>query len=253
MILEAGRYTFNLDVGFESMTSLKIDGTTVLTDGQCTVSQDQAACEAKGCTWNSQTGACAAVAALHQAPVAMKGCPTGTYRASPALFGCQADSGVTEVPIRAAGVTELLVVPPGVKNFQLQIESSVGGDLQVIDTSTNTYVVRFDEGLINNQQRHGTYQGLSVDFSGSSNVHEFVKLMGVTSSHMQVNIMSYAPNPAKVKLIWSHGGLSPCPAGQPPGGCDPVNQEEGSALVNKWSLKLQERYQPSVTLLMKLL
>merc|ERR1719265_2091415 len=47
VIVESGRYNFNFDVGFNSNSQLKIDGKSVLTDGQCFNSKNEAICKSK--------------------------------------------------------------------------------------------------------------------------------------------------------------------------------------------------------------
>merc|ERR1719324_1674263 len=74
-ILMAGNYSFQLDLGFETTSELKIDGRTVLTPGQCEVARSRTSCEKRGCHWDPDSfpfcGAPPApVAAAPKVPVA---------------------------------------------------------------------------------------------------------------------------------------------------------------------------------------
>lgn len=239
MILEEGRYTLNLDIGFNSMSSFKVDGQLMLTDGQCRVSKDAGTCKVKGCTWNKDVGTCTAQGAQHVLADDAQKCAAGTYQTSPVLFGCQADGGQTHITIKPAGATQLLTIPAGVKNFNIAIESDISVDIQVLDMSTNTWVVKFAGGIVNNQQRDGTYHGMGVAYSGASPAHEFAKLTGVTTSPLLVSAMSYSGNPAKVKLIWSHAASDSCPDPSSKG-CEKYQQS--MSRVPEWSSKMIHRY-----------
>jgi len=58
MLYTPGRYVFDLDVGFNSRSSLKVDGRALSTPGMCRVTPNRAACEAKGCLWQPDTAEC---------------------------------------------------------------------------------------------------------------------------------------------------------------------------------------------------
>eukprot|EP00435_Cladocopium_sp_Y103_P029437 s2667_g7.t1 len=50
-ILEKGKYVFDLDLGFDSSSSIKIDGQELLTHGQCKASKEAYSCAQKRCLW----------------------------------------------------------------------------------------------------------------------------------------------------------------------------------------------------------
>ncbi|CAK9007174.1 unnamed protein product [Durusdinium trenchii] len=50
-ILEKGTYVFDLDLGFDTTSSIKIDGKELLTHGQCRASKAPYACAVKRCIW----------------------------------------------------------------------------------------------------------------------------------------------------------------------------------------------------------
>ena len=54
--LRQGEYTFDLDVGWDTDSALKIDGVKILTDGQCRKAKDETSCNAKGCVVDGETG-----------------------------------------------------------------------------------------------------------------------------------------------------------------------------------------------------
>jgi len=58
MLSSPGRYVFDLDVGFNTRSSLKIDGQALSTPGMCRVTPNRAACEAKGCVWVPDQAKC---------------------------------------------------------------------------------------------------------------------------------------------------------------------------------------------------
>jgi len=244
MILEPGRYNFNLDVGFNTVSSLKIDGQQVLTDGQCKVSEDDPTCTKKGCKWDKSKGSCKAEGGQHVLKEAPQICKKGFYRASPILFGCDPMSGeVEDFTVQPAGETTVLTIPAGVKNFHVAVESNTQLDLQMKDMGTNTWVVKFNGGIVNNQERDGTYHGMAISFSGSSPAHEFAKLQGVTTAPIEVSIKSYSGNPVNAKIIYSHQGLESCPGKkEPPKGCEKLMPVVAQNNVKNWSSQMIGRY-----------
>eukprot|EP00438_Fugacium_kawagutii_P005895 Skav214430 [mRNA] locus=scaffold586:360478:361980:+ [translate_table: standard] len=50
-ILENGTYAFDLDLGFDTASSIRIDGQELLTHGQCKASKEAYACAQKRCMW----------------------------------------------------------------------------------------------------------------------------------------------------------------------------------------------------------
>lgn len=239
-ILDPGRYVFNLDMGFSAVSYLKIDGNKILTNGQCRVSADGAECAKKGCKWNKATGACTAAPAKPVAAAASGQCKGGKYRAWPILFGCAAQSGAQEVQIDPSGATVVLEVPPGVKDFQITAESNIDLDLQMKEKGKNKpWIVKFNDGIVNNQQRDGKYKGMVVSFSGDNPSAESAKLAGVSTAKIEVSLMSYSANPEMVKLIYSHGGCG-C-KGKKVLGCEKLPKDAGKNL-KFWAQNMTMRY-----------
>eukprot|EP00927_Polykrikos_kofoidii_P023055 TRINITY_DN2134_c0_g1_i1.p1 TRINITY_DN2134_c0_g1~~TRINITY_DN2134_c0_g1_i1.p1 ORF type:complete len:804 (-),score=72.14 TRINITY_DN2134_c0_g1_i1:156-2567(-) len=52
-IEKAGNYTFDLNMGFSALSSLKVDGLELVSYGQCHVSTGESDCTGKGCKWTS--------------------------------------------------------------------------------------------------------------------------------------------------------------------------------------------------------
>jgi len=176
------------------------------------------------------------------APKPTAPCQKGTYRTSAVLFGCSATSGEVEVTVGPTGATTVLTVPKGVKNFQIAIESLRNLDLQVKDLGSQAYIVKFDNGIVNNQQLHGTFHGMAVSWSGDGDSHESAVLSGVTTAPIEVSLMSYQTNPTTVKLIYGHDGLSPCPGKGKVAGCEKFSPADGQKEVGNWSGSLVRRY-----------
>jgi len=80
-ILMAGEYTLDLDIGFDTMSSLKIDGVETKTVGQCRIAADEFSCAKKGCAW--KTGSCVPEEAKEAALVAMEQVPASPAPAPP--------------------------------------------------------------------------------------------------------------------------------------------------------------------------
>eukprot|EP00929_Paragymnodinium_shiwhaense_P006872 TRINITY_DN110825_c0_g1_i1.p1 TRINITY_DN110825_c0_g1~~TRINITY_DN110825_c0_g1_i1.p1 ORF type:complete len:1225 (-),score=222.94 TRINITY_DN110825_c0_g1_i1:89-3763(-) len=57
-IFKPGRYIFNLDIGFSTQSSIKVDGLELVTYGQCKAAVDQGDCEAKHCIWMMEDSSC---------------------------------------------------------------------------------------------------------------------------------------------------------------------------------------------------
>lgn len=59
-VLLPGNYTFDLDIGFSTNSSLKVDGHTLITPGQCRASKTEKSCKKKSCFWDIEAEACLA-------------------------------------------------------------------------------------------------------------------------------------------------------------------------------------------------
>lgn len=244
-IVDPGKYSFDLDIGFSTTSWLKIDGEKILTPGQCRASQDEKSCSSKGCSWNKVTGACIVPKQKKKDDAGAdsgKSCKKGTYRPWAVQFGCEAQSATVDVLAAPAGETTVVVVPPGVLNFQIAVESSsVDMDLQLKDNSTGTYIVKYNNGIVNSVQREGTYHGMAVSFSGDSHTHESAVLGGVTTSPTVVSLVSHSPSAARVKLTYAHSGFKKCP-GKDAAGCKKFKAGDAQKKTTEWAQKLQQRY-----------
>jgi len=58
MLSQPGFYVFDLEVGFNTKSSLKVDGQSLSSPGMCRVTPNRAACEAKGCLWLPDKAEC---------------------------------------------------------------------------------------------------------------------------------------------------------------------------------------------------
>lgn len=244
VVMTQGRYSFNFNIGWNTESFLKVDGLKILTDGQCIVSKDAGTCKAKGCAWDNEAGACKAQGKKHKKTAAPTVCKAGQYRATPLLFDCKPSSGEAQVHIYPASATSVMTIPVGVRNFQISVSSAdnseINVDLRLYDNATKTWVVNFQEGIVNQQQKDGTYHGMGVEWSGSSLAQQYVKLNGRTSTPIEVQIMSYAGNPANVRLVFSHGGLCDCADGVK--GCEKLDQAAANKKIAEWSARIQSRY-----------
>lgn len=57
-IFTAGTYVFNLDVGFNTHSLMKVDGLEMITRGQCRISSDEERCKEKKCVWVAMLSSC---------------------------------------------------------------------------------------------------------------------------------------------------------------------------------------------------
>jgi hypothetical protein len=57
-IIKGGSYVFDLDLGYDSLSSVKIDGKEILTVGQCRFSKDSQTCAMKRCSWIEAESKC---------------------------------------------------------------------------------------------------------------------------------------------------------------------------------------------------
>merc|ERR1719401_1034603 len=57
-IFKTGRYFFDLDIGFSTTSTIKVDGLELRTWGQCRVARTEVECEAKHCRWAMEVGEC---------------------------------------------------------------------------------------------------------------------------------------------------------------------------------------------------
>jgi len=72
-ILQAGTYVFDLALGFDTTSSIKIDGKEFLTMGQCSSAKDEFACSMKRCVWEgSRCAAPSAVSGAAPSPAPMQ-------------------------------------------------------------------------------------------------------------------------------------------------------------------------------------
>ncbi|CAJ1399034.1 unnamed protein product [Effrenium voratum] len=80
-ILQRGKYIFDLDLGFDTASSIKIDGKELLTFGQCRAAKEEFACSLKRCLWKD---ACVPPGGASSAPAASPG-PAPGLAPAPAL------------------------------------------------------------------------------------------------------------------------------------------------------------------------
>lgn len=57
-IMQAGKYQFDVDVGWDTTSKLFVDGKKLLTKGQCKAKKTPGKCEDMGCTWCATTLSC---------------------------------------------------------------------------------------------------------------------------------------------------------------------------------------------------
>ncbi|CAJ1367523.1 unnamed protein product, partial [Effrenium voratum] len=81
-ILQRGKYIFDLDLGFDTASSIKIDGKELLTFGQCRAAKEEFACSLKRCLWKED--ACVPPGGASSAPAASPG-PAPGLAPAPAL------------------------------------------------------------------------------------------------------------------------------------------------------------------------
>jgi len=243
-ILDAGKYSFNLDIGFNTKSEFKIDGQKIQSRGQCKASADDKICSEKGCAWDKAEGKCKPKKAKKDknADSDSSVCQKGTYRDHAVLFGCQAETGHVDVQVGPSGETSVFTVPKGVKNFRIAVESLKNVDLHIKDNKTNTYVVKFDNGIVNNQELQGTYHGMALSWSGDGDSYEHAMLSGVTSEPLQVSIMNWQAAAAPVKLVYSHLGLGKCPGKSKKDSCKKFEMGAAKKKAVQWASRLVSRY-----------
>jgi hypothetical protein len=243
-VLDPGMYKFNLDVGFNTVTQLQVDGVPLLTDGQCAIAKNKKNCEAKHCTWIKAKAECKAEGKNHSQPINLedKTCGKGKYRSSPIVFGCDPASGVVDATLGPSGTTTIMTIPAGVSNFELSVTSQTEFGVQIFDPSTHTWVLNFGQGLVNNQAHEGTYHGQLVSFSGYVGETQSFTLSGTTPTALEVSIVNYGANPADAQLEYMTHGLEPCPGPNAEEGCQTLNAAEGQKMTTAWCDALNQRY-----------
>eukprot|EP00930_Biecheleria_cincta_P004639 TRINITY_DN105558_c0_g1_i1.p1 TRINITY_DN105558_c0_g1~~TRINITY_DN105558_c0_g1_i1.p1 ORF type:complete len:575 (-),score=109.28 TRINITY_DN105558_c0_g1_i1:310-2034(-) len=110
-VLAAGEYAFDLDLGFDTQSSVKIDGKEILTKGQCRVARDAGACSKKRCSWVAESCVPPTLASF-SAPVAA---PAAVVAASPSAELSLIAQGHHAAP--AAAPAESPAAAPGLAAF----------------------------------------------------------------------------------------------------------------------------------------
>jgi len=139
MLFTPGRYVFDLDVGFNTRSSLSIDGQALSSPGMCRVTPTRAACEAKGCVWIPDKAEClpgkkpaalllqmrAPAPAEAYSPASSPGMSPGSAPSGPAApFAAPAASPAAS-PMSAAPAESPPQPPPDQKTQPIQDTGSV--------------------------------------------------------------------------------------------------------------------------------
>jgi hypothetical protein len=242
VVLDPGKYTWNLDMGWSSTSTLQVDGVEVLTEGQCAVLKKHGECTAMKCDWDSNSATCSASGKSRKVSLPSDNCPAGTFKTSPVLFGGDPRHSRVSLDIMPSSTTTIMSIPKGVKDLVLRVETESRADLQIYDPQSKRWILHFSLGILNNEQPTGTFHGQSMSFSGYGPGAQSVQIPGQIPSQYEVSMINYDANPATVKVTYTYGGVTPSPGKGKYLGCEKLDMSSAMKLLLKWSAKLKQTY-----------
>jgi hypothetical protein len=171
-------------------------------------------------------------------------CPASFYRSSPIVYHCHRSSGRANFLMRARLTETVTDIPKGAVNLHVGVSSNQDVDLMLWDEATQTWVVKWEGGVVSANQLVGNYQGAEISFSGDESdppvVEEFVQVEGTLPSRLQVQVNNFASREAAAVVEYSWDRIEGCPA--VPEGCLPFNESRAKLGARGYSAWLAKTY-----------
>merc|ERR1719424_740131 len=143
-------------------------------------------------------------------------CPAGFYRSSPIVFHCHRSSGRAHFDMRARRTQVVTDAPAGAVNLQVGVSSDQDVDLLLWDEAEQTWVVKWEGGVVSANQPVGTYHGAEIRFSGDETqppvVEESIQVAGTLPVRLQVQVNNFASEDAVAVVAYSWDRIEGCPA-----------------------------------------
>ncbi|CAE7300033.1 unnamed protein product, partial [Symbiodinium necroappetens] len=123
-------------------------------------------------------------------------CPPKHYRKTPLLFTCKPGSGRARLMVSSRRTEKLADIPAGIVNLRIAARANEDIDLMLFNPVAQTWVVRWQGGLLNKNQRSGTYAGVTLSFSGDADAEEVIEMRGTLNRPLIVEVNNFGKTAA---------------------------------------------------------
>lgn len=137
--------------------------------------------------------------------------------------GSQLGGGEFQQHVPSKGVIEVPGdIPPGIKNFYIELNSQVDVDIQLYDVDNNQALIGWKIGALidSGKQTSAEYHGVTIEYSGYNGIvcgdrgHESIKITGTTKDHLRMKLYGYKEGDATVTYSYEGEGSRSIPAGR---------------------------------------
>eukprot|EP00425_Heterocapsa_triquetra_P045270 CAMPEP_0195089376 /NCGR_PEP_ID=MMETSP0448-20130528/28684_1 /TAXON_ID=66468 /ORGANISM="Heterocapsa triquestra, Strain CCMP 448" /LENGTH=314 /DNA_ID=CAMNT_0040123103 /DNA_START=33 /DNA_END=974 /DNA_ORIENTATION=- len=159
------------------------------------------------------------------------------------IWKCEGAHGTNSFWLEGKERNVVLGVPKGVKNLQGDFKADADIDVELYDPASNQFVLRYSNGIVNNDQRTGYWEGLQVTYTGDDTTapaYEGFSTKGVIPSPLELRFHNYDVKRVQVSVDYTYDGLVPCPSD--PTGCGRYMEDAAQHQVKEWSCWAQLVY-----------
>lgn len=171
-------------------------------------------------------------------------CPSGYYRSSALLFECSGGKGTAKFTMAPNKMEKAADIPEGVVDLKVALTSDVDVDMYLWDYASETYVLHWKVGVVNEARRHGLYKGMQVSFSGDDRttpIRESFNLSGAAKVPTGLRLFNYAKEAAAATVNYEYSRMEHC-HGAVPAGCSPYDPVEAEFTAVIWSRMVCKRH-----------
>ncbi|CAE7465670.1 unnamed protein product [Symbiodinium sp. CCMP2456] len=170
-------------------------------------------------------------------------CPAKHYRKTPLLFTCNPGSGRARLMVSSRRTEKLADIPAGIVNLRIVARAKEDIDLMLFDPVAQTWVVRWQGGLLNKNQRSGTYAGVTLSSSGDADAEEVIEMRGTLDRPLIVEVNNFGKTAATmdVSSSWERIEEGQCPTVPP--GCAAFDEHRTRVAAQKFSAWLGSTYE----------
>ena len=117
-------------------------------------------------------------------------------------------NGSFQQQILKDAIVEVGVIPTGINNLNIQLESPKDVDIQLYDSDNGTAIIAWPNGLLNGSTTESiNYEGMEIEWSGyqgdgTNFGHEYIKISGETTRNLTMKAFGYASGVATVNYSW---------------------------------------------------
>ncbi|CAE7433234.1 unnamed protein product [Symbiodinium sp. CCMP2592] len=170
-------------------------------------------------------------------------CPAKHYRKTPLLFSCKPGSGRARLMVSSRRTEKLADIPAGIVNLRIAARAKEDVDLMLFDPVAQTWIVRWQGGLLNKNKRTGTYAGVTLSFSGDADAEEVIEMRGTLDRPLIVEVNNFGKTAATIDVSssWERIQEDQCPTVPP--GCAAFDEHRTRVAAKKFSAWLASTYE----------